>query len=180
MELAGILRYFKVDDTLDDEFDLDGSETAWGLNLSSNINVGDAVIRLQALYGEGVENYMNDAPVDVGPRLDLDDVDQPLKAELLPVLGLVAFVDINWSEEMSSAIGYSYIDIDNSNGQSDDAFSRGDYALANVMFYPAPGVMLGPEIQYGRRENFRDGFDSDDLRFQFSAKYNFSHTMGGD
>ena len=180
VELAGIVRYFKVDDTLDDEFNLDGSETAWGLNLSSNIHVGDAVLRLSALYGEGVENYMNDAPADVGPRVEPDDVNQPVDAELLPVLGLVAFVDINWNEKTSSSIGYSYIDIDNSNGQSDDAFSRGDYALANVLFYPAPNFMLGPEIQYGRRENFRDDFDSDDLRIQFSAKYNFSHELGGD
>jgi hypothetical protein len=39
--------------------------------------------------------------------------------------------------------------------------------------------MFGPEIQWGKRENFRDGFSSDDLRFQFSVKYNFSHTLGG-
>ena len=44
---------------------------------------------------------------------------------------------------------------------------------------PTPGVMLGPEIQWGRRENFRDGFTSDDSAFQFSVKYNFRHTMGG-
>ena len=39
------------------------------------------------------------------------------------------------------------LDIDNSNGQSADAFPKGDYALANIMFYPAKDVMFGPEIQ---------------------------------
>ena len=72
------------------------------------------------------------------------------------------------------------IDIDNSSGQSADAFKHGDYAVANLMFYPAENVMLGPELQYGRRENNDDGFDSDDFRIQFSAKYNFSHQLGGD
>ena len=37
--------------------------------------------------------------------------------------------------------------------------------------------MFGPEIQWGKRENFRDGFTSDDLRIQFSVKYNFSHVI---
>ena len=36
---------------------------------------------------------------------------------------------------------------------------------------------LGPEIQWGKRENFRDGFTSDDFRIQFSFKYNFSVSM---
>ena len=51
---------------------------------------------------------------------------------------------------MSSAIGYSMIDIDNTDGQSANAFKRGDYALANIMFYPVKNVMFGPEIQWGR------------------------------
>ena len=91
-----------------------------------------------------------------------------------------SFGSVGWNEQMSSAIGYSFIDIDNSSAQSADAFKHGDYAVANVMFYPAENVMLGPELQYGRRENFDDGFESDDFRIQFSAKYNFSHQLGGD
>jgi hypothetical protein len=178
VELAGIVRYMKWDDTLADAFDLSGSGTGWGLNLSSNIKLSKNVLRLQLVYGEGIENYMNDAPVDVGARLT-GNANSPLDGELLPVLGGVAFFDINWSEKMSSTIGYSFVDIDNSNGQSDDAFSKGDYALANLLFYPTKGVMFGPEIQYGRRKNFRDGFSSNDLRFQFSVKYNFDHHLGG-
>jgi hypothetical protein len=92
---------------------------------------------------------------------------------------MLAFFDFNFSEKMSSTIGYSFVDIDNSNAQADDAYSKGDYALANVMFYPAKGLMFGPEVQYGRRKNFRDGFTSNDLRFQFSVKYNFDHHFGG-
>ncbi len=130
------------------------------------------------VYGEGIENYMNDAPVDVGAKLT-GNASKPLDGNLLPVLGIVAFYDINWSSKMSSTIGYSYLDITNSNGQSPDAFKKGDYALANLLFYPTKGVMFGPEIQYGRRENFKDGFSSNDLRFQFSVKYNFDHHLGG-
>ena len=40
-------------------------------------------------------------------------------------------------------------------------------------------VMMGLEGQYGKRENYKDGFTSDDFRIQFSAKYNFSSKIGG-
>jgi hypothetical protein len=179
VEMAGIARYIKWEDTNDDLINLSGNETGWGVNLSSNLKVGRMVFKLQALYGEGIENYMNDAPADVGVATNPGDPLRPLVGELLPVFGGVAFVDINWSEKVTSSIGYSVVDIENSNGQSANAFSRGDYALVNVLFYPVKDVMFGPEVQWGRRENFRDGFTSDDLRVQFSVRYNFSRTFGG-
>jgi hypothetical protein len=39
--------------------------------------------------------------------------------------------------------------------------------------------MIGAELQWGRRENFSDGFQSDGLKLQFSFKYNFSYKLGG-
>ena len=39
--------------------------------------------------------------------------------------------------------------------------------------------MIGGEFQWGRRENFADGFKSDGVKVQFSFKYNFSHKFGG-
>jgi hypothetical protein len=180
VEIAGIVRWIEWEDRLADQFDLSGDEIGWGVNLSSNIKLGPHVLRLSALYGEGIQNYMNDAPADVGIRNNFSDPVRPIVGEVLPVLGLVAFLDINWSEKMSTSIGYSIVDIDNSDGQTDDAFKRGDYALVNLLFYPVKNVMFGPEVQWGRRENFRDGFTSDDLRVQFSVRYNFSHTFGGE
>jgi hypothetical protein len=179
VEIAGIVRWIEWEDQLADQFDLSDEEVAWGVNLSSNIKLGDSVLRLQAVYGEGIQNYMNDAPQDVGIRNNFGDPRRPIVGEVLPVLGLVAFLDINWSEKMSTSIGYSMVDIDNSDGQAANAFKRGDYALVNVLFTPVKNVMFGPEIQYGRRENFRDGFTSDDVRVQFSVKYSFSQTLGG-
>jgi hypothetical protein len=178
-EVAGIVRYLEWEDNLPDQFDLSGDEVGWGVNLSSNLKPGNTVIRLQAVYGEGIENYMNDAPADIGIRNNFSDPSRPIEGELIPVLGIVAFIDLNWSESMTSTIGYSMVDIDNTDGQSADAFAKGEYALANLLFYPVKNVMFGPEVQWGRRENFEDGFTSDDLRVQFSVKYNFSHEWGG-
>jgi hypothetical protein len=117
---------------------------------------------------------MNDAPVDVateGTGTSLDGV-------ALPILGISAFYDITWNEKWTSTAGYSMVDIDNSNGQDGTAFMKGQYALANLLFYPVKNVMMGGEIQWGDREN-KNGYTSDDLRFQFSAKYNFSTMIGG-
>jgi hypothetical protein len=71
------------------------------------------------------------------------------------------------------------VDIDNSDGQSANAFQTGHYALANILHHPVKNVMYGPELQWGKRENFEDGFSSDDFRVQFSVKYSFGTTIGG-
>ncbi|HJU53598.1 MAG TPA: DcaP family trimeric outer membrane transporter [Pyrinomonadaceae bacterium] len=175
VELAGIFRSIRWVDTNDDQFDLGGSDFGWGLNLSSNINfTKNDIGRFQVVYGEGIQNYMNDAPVDIGIRNNFGDPRRPIKGTALPVLGVVAFLDHSWNKRFSSSVGYSLENITNSDAQSPSAFRRGHYALGNLLFYPADKVMVGGEFQWGRRENFRDGFTSDDFRIQISMKYNFS------
>jgi hypothetical protein len=179
VQLAGIVRKFKWDDLNNDQFDLSGEATGWGFNLSTNVKLSKHVLRASVAYGEGVQNYWNDAPVDVGIQNNFSDPRKPIVGKALPILGISAFIDLNWNDEWTSTAGYSMVDIDNTDGQSADAFKKGQYALANILYHPAPNVMLGPEIQWGKRENFRDGFTSDDVRIQFSAKYNFSLSLGG-
>jgi hypothetical protein len=168
IEMAGIVRTMNWDD----------NAVGWGLNLSSNIKISKDVVRLQVVYGQGIENYMNEGPADLG--ID-STVGTPAsgKGKALPVLGIVAFLDHIWDEKFSSSIGYSRVDITTSNGQSADAFKLGQYALANLMYTPVPNVMAGFELQWGQRQNNTDGWKVDDYRIQFSAKFNFSQTIGG-
>jgi hypothetical protein len=178
VEAAGILRRIQWEDTKDDDFDLDGGVTGWGINLSSNIKAGaNDVIRLQYAYGEGIENYMNDAPVDVG----IESADNAFggKGVALPVTGIVAYLDHRWSGKWTSAIGYSMLSIDNSDLQLPSDFHYGQYASANLIYYPAPNMLAGAELIWGSRENYSDGFSTDDYRLQFSFKYNFSTMLGG-
>ena len=180
IEVAGILRYMKWDDTLDDDFELSGSAVGWGINLSSNIKFGDSdTLRLQAVYGEGIQNYMNDSPVDVGIGRDVGSRVTPIRGETIPITGIVAFLDHNWSSQLSTAIGYSGQMNDNTDGQTPDSFKNGHYALGNVLYSPVPNAMVGVEFQWGRRENFSDGFSSDATKIQVSFKYNFSAKIGG-
>jgi DcaP outer membrane protein len=177
---AGILRVIKWDDVLADELDLSGDATGWGINLSSNLKAGKSdVIRLQFVFGEGIQNYMNDSPVDIGIVNNFSNLVTPILGEPIPIVGIVAFLDHTWNEKYTTAVGYSWQENDNTEGQAPDAFKTGHYALGNVLYTPAPSVMVGGEFQWGRRENFADGFQSDGVKLQVSFKYNFSWKLGG-
>ena len=180
VEAAGILRWIKWDDVSDDGLDLEGDATGWGINLSSNLKASpNDTVRLQFVFGEGIQNYMNDSPIDVGIVNNFGNPTQPLLGKTVPIYGLVAFLDHNWNSEFSSAIGYSMQENDNREAQAPNAFRTGHYALGNLLYTPVPNVMLGGELQWGRRENFSDGFKSDGFKVQFSFKYNFSYKLGG-
>jgi outer membrane DcaP-like protein len=178
VELAGIFRRIKWVDTNDDQFDLSGSAFGWGLNLSSNLKFGaKSTGKFQVVYGDGIENYMNDAPVDVGIKNNFQNPVAPIKGVALPVLGIVAFLDHNWNERLSTSTGYSMVDIRNSDAQRPDAFHQGHYALTNILWTPVQNFLVGGEFQFGRRLNFRDGFNVNDYKLQFSFKYNFSRVF---
>jgi len=180
VEIAGILRKIEWDDiNAVAGVDLSDNATGWGFNLSTNIKTGSNTIRASVLYGEGIENYMNDATSDIGVALNPDDPARPLTGELIPVLGIVAFYDINWNEKWTTSVGYSQISLDNDGYDATaDTFDEGKYAIVNALYSPVPQLMLGGEVQYGYRQNYSDGWDYDEFRFQFSARYRFSFGLG--
>jgi hypothetical protein len=177
---AGLLRRLKWDDTLDDQFDLSGDATGWGINLTSNVKpTKNDTIRFAFVFGEGIQNYMNDSPIDVGIVLNPGNTVRPVDGEPIGITGLSLFLDHSWNEKFSTAIGYSRQDNDNTDGQAPSAFKNGQYAVGNLLYYPAQNFMVGGELQWGRRENFSDGFSVDGFKVQFSVKYNFSYKLGG-
>jgi DcaP outer membrane protein len=179
VQIAGIYRRIQWDDLFHDQYDLSGSANGWGINASTNLKVRKDTIRASVVYGHGIQNYMNDAPVDVGTQNNVSDPTKPILGKALPILGVVLFYDRTWNDKWTSSVGYSMVSIDNSDGQHPSDFKKGQYALGNLLYYPAPNFLVGGELQWGRRENFSDGWSVDDVRFQFSAKYSFSHRLGG-
>ena len=181
VQIGGALRYFAYDDLLpNDAFDLNGHTWGGGVSVSSNIKFNTRnVLRLQWTYGQGIQNYFNDAPVDVGPERNPGNLVTPFTGEALPITGYVAYLDHNWSDAWSTAVGYSSVDIENSDLQRPDAFRLGRYASVNLL-RSIKNVMMGGELQWAQRENFSDGFDVDDIRLQFSFKYSFAATVKGD
>jgi hypothetical protein len=178
-EVAGILRYMKWDDVLEDQFDLSGSAVGWGVNLTSNIKFGSDTLHLLGVFGEGIQNYMNDSPVDVGIVRNPGNTRTPIEGKPVPITGFLVFYDHNWNSQWTSSVGYSAQYNDNTEGQAPDAFRNGFYGLGNLLYSPVPNAMMGVEFQWGKRENFNDGFTSDATKIQFSFKYNFSAKIGG-
>jgi len=151
------------------------SENGWGINLGSTINtVGKDKVLLQVVYGEGIASYMNDGGMDLAPNasFDPDSTVTDLEAKAVPLTGIMAYYDHYWNEKWSSSIGYSYTEVDNTNFQDPGAFHKGDYASGNLLYYPVDNLMVGGELLWGKRTN-NDGANDDDIRFQFTVKYNF-------
>ena len=152
VEVAGIVGRMAWDDVLGDQFDLSGSATRWGINVSSNIKLAKATtVRLQFVHGEGIQNYMNDAPVDVGVAANPGDPRKPITGKALPLNGL-SRSSITGAPVVQRA-GCSRTDID----QLTDRPQRLQVEMRarQPAHTPAPNVMLGGELQWGRREMFR-------------------------
>jgi hypothetical protein len=176
VQLAGILRNIQWSDIhTTGVYDLTGNTLGWGLHLSSVLNLTkNDVLRLAFVYGEGVENYMNDCPFDVGIIRNPGNTTKPVDGKALPVYGYVAYFEHNWSPKLSTTIGYSGIHIDNTEFSLPDAYKDGQYATLNLIASPFKNATMAAELEYGKRTNFSDGFSSNIVKLQFSFKYNFS------
>jgi hypothetical protein len=172
VELAGILKQLKWKDLDTAGPDYSGKQTGWGLNLSSRIKLlSQDMLHLQLLYGKGIESYIRDAPSDIGIKSTGSNT---IEGVALPVTGFVSFYDHYWNKKFSSTLGYSFVKIDNSNGQAANAFKFGEYAITNLIYTPHKDIILELQLQYLDRKNFNDGWKATDPRIQFSFRFNFA------
>jgi DcaP outer membrane protein len=175
IQAAGMVARLGWVQTVPAAINLSGSTVGWGVMGSAVTDLPKkSTGRFQVVYGKGIENYMNDANIDVGVQSNFPNLVTPVVGVPLPVLGVVAFFEHNWSERFSSTGGYSLVNIWNSNAQLPSDFHQGSYALGNVLFHPIKAVTMGGEFQFGRRVNFTDGFNVNDYKLQFSFRYDWS------
>jgi hypothetical protein len=179
IQFAGVLRYIGWRDlNTSGLYDISGHVIGWGLHLSSVVNLTPTnVFRGSFVYGEGVENYMNDAPVDVGIIANPGNTRTPIKGEGLPVTGIVAFLDHNWTPNLSTSIGFSSCHISNTKLSKGTVYEDGQYAIVNLLTTPFKNFMAGAELEYGSRANFDGIYKANDIKIQFSFKYKFSESL---
>jgi hypothetical protein len=183
--LAGLLRKVGFDTVGTPDNEPTGSELGWGINAGAVVKVDLATFRLGVVYGRGIASYMNDGGMDLAPSANLiptppifpplpsPPLNQLLEAEAVKLLGVTAYVDLQWTKELSSALGYSFTKVDNTNFQEGSAFHKGAYASGNLLWTPADRLMTGLELLWGKRVD-NDGSDGTDLRAQFSFKVSWN------
>jgi hypothetical protein len=180
LQIAGMLRKisYEYQQTPDLPFTRN-SETGWGVDLSGHINVLEKdKILLSVVHGNGIATYMNDGGMDIAPNAAYDPASPipNLSAEAVPLTGIVAYYDHYWNSQFSSSIGYSQVEVSNTNFQEATTFHKAQYASGNLLWYPAKNVMIGGELLWGKRID-NAGQSGDDVRFQFSVKYDFSSKL---
>jgi hypothetical protein len=183
VQLAGVLRKVGYDtvDTPDNE--PSGSETGWGLNATTVLKFAPVTFRGGVVYGEGIASYMNDGGMDLAPSAELGQVTPGvpptpgngllLEADAVELLGVTGYIEMQWTEQLSSALGYSFTEVDNTNFQDPTAFHKGEYASVNLLWQPESRLLAGIELLWGQRTD-NDGAQGDDLRLQTSFKASFS------
>jgi len=180
VQLSGIVRRLGYE-TLDEPNNQPrGHKTGWGVNLGTSFNVSLATLRVGAVYGRGIASYMNDGGMDFGPNVAVIPPPPPQtgfvlvpSAEAVKLFGWTSYVDLNWSKQWTSSIGYSFDRVDNTNFQTATAFHKGQYASVNLLWHPASGVFTGGELLWGKRAD-NDGNTGKDIRFQYSFHWDFS------
>ena len=177
VRLAGILRKIGFETRGTEDNLPEGHELGWGLNATSAIKLGMATPRLGVVYGRGIATYMNDGGMDLAPAVELETGPGGIivvpRAEAVKLLGISAYVDLQWSKQFSSALGYSFTKVDNTNFQDPTAFHKGEYASANLLYAPLDNVLAGVEFLWGKRTD-NDGNTGTDARMQASFKWSFS------
>ena len=177
VQLSGIYRRLGYETIGTDNSEPRGHRTGWGVDLGSSFNVSLATLRLGAVYGRGIANYMNDGGMDFAPSVDV--IHEPgniilvPQAEAVKLFGLLAYIDLNWSKKWTSSIGYSFDKVDNTNFQTETAFHEGQYASVNLLWHPASNVFTGGELLWGKKTD-NAGNTGKDLRFQYSFHWDFS------
>ena len=96
-----------------------------------------------------------------------------MKGVPVPMWSTASFLDLNWSEKFTSTVGYSILEMDNTDAQANSAFERGQYASVNLLWTPVDHVMTGAELLWGQRTD-NDGAQGDDIRLQYTFKVDFS------
>ena len=185
VQLSGILRKVGFETRGTPGNEPTGSELGWGLMGAGVFRWSIATFRLGVVYGEGIASYLNDGGMDLAPSAalipappifpppPLPPLNQLLDAEAVPLLGITAYVDLQWSPTLSSSIGYSLTEVDNTNFQAATAYHRGEYASANLLWAPHQRILTGLEMLWGQRTD-NDGDTGEDVRAQLSFKLSFS------
>ncbi len=145
-------------------------KTGWGVQLSGMANCTDYLtFYYQALYGQGIGNYVNDLS-GFGYDLIPDAEKGQLKAP--HSLSLVGGLQVNITKNFFVSGSYSLNRLYDQQTLGTDAYKRGTYVCANAFYTFLSDFQVGVEYLHGIRRNI-DGASNTANRIEAMVKYSF-------
>src|SRR3954464_1628280 len=143
----------------------------WGFNFTgSQKTSGKDTFVYQAVYGNGIERYLNDTSglgIDASVK---STVDRHLKA--VPVVAAYGSYQHFWMDRLRSSLMYGFVQVDNTTFQPGTVFHQSNYTAANLIWNVVGSLHVGTEFLYGWVVK-KDGSTGNVPRLMLSAKYNF-------
>jgi hypothetical protein len=143
----------------------------WGFNFTgSQKTSGKDTFVYQAVYGDGIERYLNDTSglgIDASVK---STVDRHLKA--VPVVAAYGSYQHFWVDRVRSSLMYGFVQVDNTTFQPGTVFHQSNYTAANLIWNVVGSLHVGTEFLYGWVVK-KDGSSGNVPRLMLSAKYNF-------
>jgi hypothetical protein len=182
VQLSGLARKLGFDTAGTPGNEPADTKFGWGVMLGGSYKWSLATFRVGGVVGHGIASYMNDGGMDLAPRVEpipipvaptVPQLYELLEAEAVPLWGITAYVDLQWTPKLSSSVGYSRTQVNNTNFQDATAFHSGEYASGNLLWSPFSQILTGAEFLWGRRTD-NDGNSGNDTRLQFTFKASFS------
>jgi len=160
------------------------ADFGWGVSVSG-------VLPIRALHpkdrfvfqfngGEGVARYINDLSSAGGQDAVFDTQDNSLRA--LPAWGFYVDVEHHWlkpreedsasSTDLRTSIIFGFVQVENLDVQSGDAYHSTYRLSGNLVWSPANRIDVGAQFIYGEREN-KDGASGRARQVQLRARFYF-------
>ena len=168
LQLAGVLRDIAYEDTLTAE---KRNSRGWGVAFSGSLNFTKKnKFMFQTVYGKGISKYIQDI---AGTGRDLvPKPGCPGELQALPVFGMYAALQHNWTQKLNSTIVYGYTEAYDLGNKPPDNYQTGMYVAGNLFLDLMPTVRFGIEYLWGERVN-KNGDSGTANRINFLAKYSF-------
>lgn len=131
------------------------TKAGWGAMLSGNIALCPAANFFgQVVYGEGIENYIQDLN---GNGYDLVPNPGRLgRLQTLPAMGWLAGLQVNFTKNWQMNAAYSQVSVWDKNdyfAQAPDTYRLSQYVVGNLFYNISPAFSVGAEYLYGTRQN---------------------------
>ncbi|MDT8069089.1 MAG: DcaP family trimeric outer membrane transporter [Terriglobia bacterium] len=143
----------------------------WGVNFTGSQRlIGKDTFVYQGAYGFGIERYLNDTS-GLGIDAGVEGFERP-HLVAIPVVGTYGGYQHFWNSRLRSSAIYGFVQVENSDRQTDATFHKSHYMATNLIWNPIGSLNVGTEFLYGWQIK-KDGSSGNASRIMFSAKYNF-------